>query len=184
MRRPRLEVFDPPAAGVVVEGLGPMAQYLRDCVETDLVEHPEWADRHLVYPHPASVDVLDGCDPLDYQVERLPLHRAEDRIEDVAVVFPLVMDRDLADFPGKGIESGNHPRVGARMRHEVDDVAGCDGQVEVECGHPFRVATASRKLGWDERRGIRHVDRLCRAMPPQLLEYAFFEFQNSPARIR
>jgi len=94
-----------------------MAQDLRDCVETDLVEHPEWADWHLVYAHPASVDVLEGGHLLDYQVERLPLHRAEDRIEDVTVVFPLVMDRDLADFPGEGIDSGNHLRVGARMRH-------------------------------------------------------------------
>ena len=64
-----------------------------------------------------------------------------------------------------------------RIRHEVDDVAGCDGQVEVECRHPFRVTTASGKLGWDERRGICHVDRLWPAMPPQLLEYAFFKFQ-------
>src|SRR5208282_2075609 len=63
------------------------------------------------------------------------------------------------------------------MRHEVDDVTGCDGQVEVERRHPFRVATASGKLGWDERRGIRHVDRLWPAMPPQLFEYAFFKFQ-------
>ena len=35
-----------------------MAQDLRDGVETDLVAHPEWADRHLEYPHPASVYVL------------------------------------------------------------------------------------------------------------------------------
>jgi len=68
-----------------------MAQDLRDRVETDLVEHPEWADRHLEYPHPASVYVLKGGYPFDYQVERLPLHRSEDRIEDVAVVFLLVM---------------------------------------------------------------------------------------------
>jgi hypothetical protein len=89
----------------------------------------------------------------------LLLHRSKDRIEDVAVVFLLVMDRNLADFPGEGIESGNHRRVGARMRHEADDVAECDGQVEVECRHPFRIGTASGKLGRHKRRRIRHVDR-------------------------
>ena len=63
------------------------------------------------------------------------------------------------------------------MRHEVDDVAECDGQVEMECRHPLWMATASDKLGRHKRRRIRHVDRLRRAMPPQLLEHAFFKFQ-------
>jgi hypothetical protein len=53
------------------------------------------------YPHPASVDVFKGRYPFDCQVEGLPPHRAEDRIEDVAVVFLLVMDRNLTDFPGE-----------------------------------------------------------------------------------
>jgi hypothetical protein len=63
------------------------------------------------------------------------------------------------------------------MRHEVDDVANCDGEVEVECRQPFRMATASGKLGWDERRGIRHIDGLRRAVPPQLLKDVSLKFQ-------
>jgi hypothetical protein len=43
-----------------VPGLGPIAHDLHDAIQAGLVEHSEWADWNL-YPHPASVDVLEGC---------------------------------------------------------------------------------------------------------------------------
>jgi len=115
-----------------------------------LFEHTDRSDWHLKYGHPTSVDLLVGGDACNYQVERLTLHRPEDRIEDVAMVFTLAVDRDLSDIPRKSFQSGNDRRVSAWMRHEIDDVADRNWQMEVERGHLFGMTTASGKLGWDE----------------------------------
>jgi hypothetical protein len=54
LRCPPLQIFDPPADIVIVQGLGPIAHDLHDGIQADLVEHREWADWHLIYPHPAA----------------------------------------------------------------------------------------------------------------------------------